>query len=125
MPIRGGGGAPTLGGNSSPLNVVHSNAATITALPNTWYIIDASAGNIVVNLPALVQAQWVGIQQDSGTTFSHTITVTPASGNMDQLVPSNGSFAATFVVGNGTTWTAQGLSFIVFNGGSASGLLLQ
>ncbi len=104
-----------------------AHATPYTASPADYVVVDASAGAIVVNLPALTSGQKVTVQQDSATAFTHTITVNPNSGDLDQPPPDNGTFVTSFVFGPGTTWTspdALGMALTWFNGGSSGGLLL-
>ena len=128
----GGGGTPTTPG----LNIVRVNtggtggaqASPYTAKAFDWVICDASAGPIVVNLPALTSGQWVSVAQDGGTAFNDTITINPASGDLDQPVPNNGTFVSSLVFGPGTRWTppdAVDMRVQYYNGGSPGGLLLE
>jgi hypothetical protein len=130
-------GAPPVGANDyvtlgSLTGYVHITAANspYSAAPNTFVIVDASAGNVVVNMQALALGQAIGVAHDSNTSLAaHTITVNPSSGNLDQPPPNNGTFVASFVFGGATPTfsgpSVVGLSVIWYNGGSAGGLLRQ
>ena len=112
------------------MNVVYvTGPATITAVPLTTYVVNASAGAVVINMPALALGQWIQVQQDSNTAFTNTITVNPpASGHLDQPPPVNGTFVTSFVFGPGTNWvtpSALGMDLTWYNGGSAGGYLLE
>ena len=109
--------AGTAGARATPYN----------ANPFDTVVVDASGGNIVINIPVLASGQFVQVAQDSNTALTHTITVN-AVANLDQPPPSNGTFTASFVMGPGTNWTtpdALGMDLLWYNGGSAGGYLLS
>jgi hypothetical protein len=117
--------------DQAPMNVQlvnHANSPFAAQAGQTLRI-DASAGNVTINLPVLAVGQFVAWEQDSATSLAgHTITFNgPAAVNVDQPPPSNGTFVAALVIGNGTNWTdptARGMSGTFVNLGSAGGYSL-
>ena len=108
---------------------VTSLTSPYNANPGDYVMVDSSAGAVIINLPVLGSLQGVDVEQDSATALSNTITVNgPASVNVDQPPPNNGTFVASFVWGPGTTWASPvglGMHLRWFNGGSSGGYSLQ
>ena len=104
-----------------------AKASPYSAAVYDWVLADTTHGAVIVNLPVMTSGQWVQVAQadDVDSKFAATITVNaPAATTLDQLPPLNGTYAASFVMGPATDWTALGTGVQWYSGGTAGKLLI-
>jgi hypothetical protein len=118
---NGGGGG---GGGAQTVVNVNAAASPYAAVAGQTVVVDASGGNVVVNLPVLTAGQFVQVVHDPNTSLAvHTITINgPGAVQLSQPPPTNGTFGNNYVLSGAQS---SGMSVIWFNGGSAGGYLLE
>lgn len=124
-PNAGGGGSP---GAGTVINVDGTMPQPIAMVAGDTYVVDTSRGDVTLQLPQLSKGQGCIVQQDAHTDWSvYSITVECADGvtKIAGQPPNNAIFAATFVMGPGTTPASNqpGADVTFYNGGSAGGYL--
>lgn len=102
----------TLSYNSLIQKVRSSGAATVTVSATTDYLLclDPTSNAIAVNLPTTPATGLTYVVKDcTGKAYLHSITITPAAGNIDGAANYviNSSYVAIAITYTGSQWSIQ------------------
>lgn len=92
---------------------------TVTAVANTVYYVDVSAGAVIVNLPTLAATNGVEVAYVNGDLGAHSLTVNAPGGVLLSAPPPGGAPVASVVFGT-TLPPGTAFSYVWVNAGAPS-----